>query len=77
MTSRGRHHNKWVRRDQGTLDEMRFDEEALFIDDEFHNAFQEVDLQVIAKDNYELYVKLRGKNTQNQTFVRKIRNGLF
>ena len=38
------------------LEEMKFDEENITKDDKFHNSFKEVDLKVIAMDNYELHI---------------------
>ena len=57
MSSRGRYDSKWVCDQSDTVEEMRFDEESLVHDDEFHNAFQEVDLEVIAKDDYKLCIE--------------------
>ena len=57
MSARGRYSNKWLSAEQDTLIEMQFDEESLCNDGEFHNAFQEVDLKTVTRDDYELLVE--------------------
>ena len=55
-SSRGRYQAKWAAW-RGILDEMVEDEEMLSKDEEFHNSFEEVDLKVIAKHNYEIQIE--------------------
>ena len=55
-SQRGRYQHKWQAWED-TLAEMEHDEKNLVSDEDLRAGFEEVDLDVIAKNKYELHIQ--------------------